>query len=419
VSYSRTIFVYADWVGLNGPKLVGELHVQSARGKESFSFSYDDSWLRTKNNVSIDPELLLYPGLQHTPLHKRAFGVFLDSAPDRWGRTIMQQRAAHESRTRGVGVTSLMDSDFLLGVHDAARLGGLRFRSTLDGPFLDDNDAYAAPPMTSLRRLQEISLRFERDEIDDLELGNILQLLAPGSSLGGARPKSGVIDQHGHLWIAKFPSASDSWDVAAWECVATTLASTCGIATPEVRLERFGSGHHTLLSKRFDRRGDERIHAASAITLLGRVDGDDHTTGAGYLELADLIIRRGVNVSEQLEELWKRILFNVLISNTDDHLRNHSFLLEEDGSWQLSPAYDMNPVPYGQGLRLNITETDNTRSVELVQHVAPMFRIQPNRAIELISFMRSIIETWPEVATSFGIPRRELRIMQDAFSRPE
>lgn len=416
MSASRTIYVFADWVGLGGPVRVGELNVHAARGKETFAFTYDDSWLRGKYAVVIDPELQLFSGPQYVSAGRTMFGAFMDSAPDRWGRTIMQQRASYMARQQGVEPRRMLDSDFLLGVHDAGRFGGLRFRLSQDGPFLDDNDAFAAPPLTSLRKLQEVSLSYERDDSDEQELARLLQLLAPGSSLGGARPKASVIDPQGNLWIAKFPSRADSWNVAAWEYLATTLASRCGITTPIVRLERFGTDHHTLLSKRFDREGNiGRIHAASAMTLLGRQDGDDHTTGVSYLDVADFIVRHCSNVPQQLEELWKRILLSVLIANTDDHLRNHSFLLGRDGTWQLAPAYDINPVPFGTGLRLNISETDNRLDVDLVEQVAPSFRISALRAKELIKQMKLIVSTWAEEAKRLGVSRQEIQQMQQAF----
>jgi serine/threonine-protein kinase HipA len=416
MSASQTIHVVADWIGLGGPVRVGELNVHAARGKETFSFAYDSSWLRRKSAVVIDPDLQLFSGPQYVSAGRSMFGVFMDSAPDRWGRTIMQQRASYLARQQGVEPGRMLDSDFLLGVHDAGRFGGLRFQLSPDGPFLDDNDAYAAPPLTSLRKLQEVSLSYERDDADEHELARLLQLLAPGSSLGGARPKASVIDPDGNLWIAKFPSRSDSWNVAAWEYLVTKLAERCGINAPTVQLERFGTGHSTLLSMRFDRAGNGgRIHAASAMTLLGRQDGDDHTTGVSYLDLADFIIRHCSNVSQQLEELWKRILLNVLIANTDDHLRNHSFLLGPDGTWQLAPVYDINPVPFGAGLRLNISETDNQLDRALVEAVAPSFRVSSIRAKELIAHMTSIVSTWSDEAKKIGIPRQEILQMHQAF----
>lgn len=413
---SRTIHVYADWTGLGGPMFIGDLQIHTARGKETFAFAYDPTWLRSTSAVAIDPDLQLYSGPQYLSTGRTAFGVFLDSAPDRWGRTIMQQRASYHAREKGIEPLRLLDSDFLLGVHDAGRFGGLRFRFSHDGPFLDDSHAFAALPLTFLRKLQEVSLNFELYDNDDPEYTRLLQLLAPGSSLGGARPKSSVVDPDGNLWIAKFPSRSDTWNVAAWEFLSTALAAKCGIITPIVRLERFGNGYSTLLSKRFDRLSSgERVHAASAMTLLSRVDGDDHSNGASYLDLAEFIVRHCSNVSQQLEELWKRILFNVLIANTDDHLRNHSFLLSRDSTWQLAPAYDMNPVPFGRGLHLNISETDNALDVELVASVAPSFRITPARVKELISQIMSIVSTWPDEATKIGLSRQEIRQMQGAF----
>lgn len=410
-----TIYVYADWVGLNGPLPVGELRVQMLRGKEHFDFTYNSEWLRSGNAVSIDPELRLFEGPHFVSSGRRNFGVFLDSSPDRWGRTIMQRRHAERTRTSGETPGSLQDADYLLGVYDTSRIGGLRFKLAPQSPFLNDDEENAVPPWLALRQLENASLRYEQTDLDTAEWRKLLQLLAPGSSLGGARPKASVLDEKGQMWIAKFPSTADDHNVSAWEYLAYQLAYRCGIQIPEVRLEKFGSKHHTLLSRRFDRtKNGERIHMASAMTMLSRNDGDSHATPVSYLDIAAEILQRSQNTSEQLEELWRRIMFNVLVSNTDDHLRNHSFLFVNN-AWELSPVYDVNPVAAGNGLHLNISESDNALDPNLVLSVAGNFRIGPERASEILAQMQQVISSWEHEAKRVGITKTECKTMARAF----
>jgi len=344
-------------------------------------------------------------------------GVFLDSSPDRWGRTLMVRREAQRARQEGRAENPLFESDYLLGVHDGHRMGGLRFRTNPAGRFLDDTDALAAPPWTSLQELENASLQLERDDAeDDSEYSRWLNMLiAPGGSLGGARPKASVLDKSGNLWIAKFPSRSDTENVGAWEAVVQELAKRAGIRSPVTQLHRFGSRHDTLLSRRFDR--DERggrFHFSSALTLLERSDGDDASTGASYLELAEVLVQYGSRTNQDLEELWRRIAFNVCVSNTDDHLRNHGFLLERTG-WFLAPAYDMNPDPQGDGLRLNISDSDNSQELDLVVEVADYFRLSTERAQCVLREVVEAARTWREVAEQHGISSGARQRMRRAF----
>jgi serine/threonine-protein kinase HipA len=361
MSKQRVIDVVADWVRLEGPTLMGHLTATPARGKEVFAFEYDEQWLFTAARQQLDPSMALYGGPQYPAKNRDNFGLFLDSAPDRWGRVLMRRREAQLARAEGRAERRLLESDYLLGVHDGHRMGALRFR--MGGRFLDDNDDLASPPWTSLRQLEHASLQLERQGVeDDPEYGRWLRMLiAPGGSLGGARPKASVRDEGDRLWIAKFPSRNDEDDIGAWELVVHDLARSAGIVVPAAQLRRFGSsksdghGHHTFLSRRFDRTDDGgRLHFASAMTLLDRVDGQDVDDGVSYVELADFLMRLGSNTSTDLEQLWRRIVFSICVSNTDDHLRNHGFMLQDSG-WALAPAYDMNPVPDGSGLRQNVS----------------------------------------------------------------
>jgi len=357
----KEILVYADWIGLKeSPILFGKLYSDVVRGTEMFSFEYSDKWLNSKFAQVIDPDLKLYSGLQYLDEKKSNFGIFLDSSPDRWGRVLMKRRESIIARNEKRQAKTLMESDFLLGVYDHNRQGGLRFKLTENGEFLNQDESLAAPPITSLTELQEISLKIEEDKdiYDKEHLKWLNILMAPGSSLGGARLKASIFDK-GELWIAKFPSADDTKDVGGWEIVVHTLAKKCNINVAEARVKKLANKNHTFLVKRFDRNKFQRIHFSSAMTLLGYRDNKDSHDGASYLELADFICNNGANVNADLEELWKRIVFSISVSNTDDHLRNHGFLLTERG-WILSPAYDINPNETGLGLSLNISESDNS-----------------------------------------------------------
>lgn len=294
-------------------------------------------------------------------------------------------------------------------------MGALRFKLQEDGPFLNDNKEMAAPPWTSLRELEHASLKFEEDNTDDPEYVKWLTILiAPGSSLGGARPKASVVDTDNNLWIAKFPSRNDEKDVAAWEMVANQLAINAGLNIAEGKLLKFNNKYHTYLTKRVDRTANnERIHFASAMTLLGHIDGDD-AAGASYLELMEFISRHGAAVEQDLEELWRRIIFRISIKNTDDHLRNHGFLLTDKG-WLLSPAYDINPNEYGKGLNINITDADNSLDFDLARDVAGYFRLTDEKAVQIIQEVSTVIKDWKKVATTYKISNAEQERMSTAF----
>ena len=415
----RVVEVVADWVGLGGPTLVGHLTATPTRGKEVFAFEYDDTWLSTSARLELDPSMALYRGRQYPAKGRGNFGVFLDSSPDRWGRVLMRRREAQLARAEGRAERRLFESDYLLGVHDGHRMGALRFR--IDGRFLDDDHELASPPWTSLGELEHASLQLERQGAEDNpDYGRWLRMLiAPGGSLGGARPKASVRDERDRLWIAKFPSRDDQEDTGAWELVVHDLAERAGVVVPEAQLRRFGTsrghGHHTFLSRRFDRNDDGgRFHFASAMTLLDRIDGQDADDGVSYLELADLLMRLGSNTSADLEQLWRRIVFFVCVSNTDDHLRNHGFMLEPSG-WALSPAYDINPDPQGEGLKLNISESDNAQDIDLALSVASVFRVKKKRAQEIVAEVTDAANEWRAVATSHGIARPAQDRMGRAF----
>lgn len=415
----REIAVYADWEGMDAPVRMGLLYTEAIRGKEIFSFEYTKEWLKSRNALVLDPDLQLFGGAQYHSEGKDNFGLFLDSSPDRWGRLLMRRREAALSRTESRPEKTLMESDYLLGVFDEQRMGALRFKLQESGPFLNNDPILASPPWTTLRTLEDISLKLERESaVDDPEYLRWLNtLIQPSSSLGGARPKAGVKDPQNCLWIAKFPSLSDSVNVGGWEKLVNLLALRAGIHVAESQIQKFSSPHDTYLTKRFDRAPNgQRIHFASAMTLLGYSDGADYHDGVSYLEMVEFIIQHGSNVNADLEELWRRIVFSIAVANTDDHLRNHGFILLPDG-WRLSPAYDINPNPDGRELKLNISENDNSLELSLAMDVKDYFRVSDIRAKDIVNQIKSAIDNWRQVANQLGLPRSEQLFMERAFSR--
>ena len=410
----KTIFVYDDFSSKQ-PVLMGALYVNVIKGGESYSFEYDKEWLKkTGLKLTLDPELMPYSGRQY-PSGKNIFGLFADASPDRWGRVLMNKRERILADKEGRKPSKLYDSDYLLGVCDETRMGGIRFKLNPDGPFLSDDKETAAPPWAKLRTLEEASRHFESDE-DGLAEKWLNQLIRPGSSLGGARPKATVVDTKDQLWIAKFPSRNDENDTGAWEMVMHDLAALCGLNVPEAKLEKFSSLGSTYLVKRFDRVLDKRVHFASAMTLLGKTDGASAADGTSYLDIASFIKSYGAQPKKDLRELWKRIVFNMAVTNTDDHLRNHAFVLAENG-WILSPLYDVNPVPYGDELSLNVDEENNSISIDLAIQTAVRFGISEEDAKNCAEEIRKIVrENWERTAADYGLTRRQIEEMRPAFS---
>lgn len=398
-----------------GQRRMGTLYRQRARGAEIYSFEFDSEWLASGDALALDPDLLPVPGRTYPPADRTQFGLFMDSAPDRWGRTLMQRREAVLAAEAKRPARTLTEWDYLLGVHDHSRLGALRFRANPQSPFLDNSAVNAAPPLTSLRELQGAVRTLEEDRAnDDPRLSTVLdQLLVPGSSLGGSRPKASVVDEHGRLCIAKFPSQQDEWDVGAWELVAHRLAKKAGIRVPPMRAVRFTREGHTFISRRFDRteRGG-RLAFVSAMTLLQRTDGD---RGASYLELVDLLQSRGAQTQFDCEELFRRVVFSICIANTDDHLRNHGFFVEPSGL-VLSPAYDLNPNPHGGHLSLAIDEADTTLNIEVARAAGSLYGLKKDRIAATIQEVRDAVSTWRDEASALGISRREQELMSGAFA---
>ncbi|MEG2321816.1 MAG: HipA domain-containing protein, partial [Bacteroidales bacterium] len=342
----KKLLVYADFDWLTDIELIGELSYESLRGSDSYAFQFNDEWLKKYGNLFISADLNNYKGLQYTQPEKDIFGCFSDALPDRWGRTLLNRReqvlAAEEKRI----VRRLSSFDYLVGIDDLSRMGGFRFKETPDGDFINASNTLRIPPLTSIRELIHACDEIEKSE-DKNELPHkkwLTQLVQPGSSLGGARPKASVIDTDKILYIAKFPSRKDDYNAGLWEHFSHLLAQKAGINVASTQVISTNDKYHTLLSRRFDRAKDgKRIHFASAMTLLGLSDGANAGTGSGYLDIVDFILQNCTDVNKNLQELYRRIAFNICIGNSDDHFRNHGFLLTPKG-WTLSPAYDMNPT---------------------------------------------------------------------------
>lgn len=407
------IYVYAHWQGMLEPKIIGILSAQQAKGKKAFSFEYNNDWLKSGQKFLLDPDIQLYSGPQYPNL-KENFGIFLDSMPDTWGRTLLKRRAAQEAQERGVKASTLYDIDFLLGVYDGSRMGALRFKTDPDGEFLDNNKTASTPPWSSIRELQNAAANFENEDNNDAARKWLSVLMASGSSLGGARPKANILDNDKSLWIAKFPSKTDTTDKGAWEFLAYQLAIKAGIEMAPCRIEKITGNYHTFFTKRFDRENGERIHFASAMTMTANNEDSIRNNPASYLDIAEFISNHGNNIEANLHQLWLRIIFNIAISNTDDHLRNHGFILTAAG-WILSPAYDLNPSIEKDGLALNIDTDNNALDFELAKSVGLYFRLNEEQMEKIIQEVLKVTRNWKIVAKEIGISRGEQDLMTKAF----
>lgn len=403
---SETVHVYVD---LNGEvHYAGRMWVHMSGRREAATFQYDDSWLSSPRKFALEPALMLGSGDYHTDDGKALFGSLGDSAPDRWGRLLMSRAARRSADARGVAPRFMREVDYLLGVHDYARQGALRFAVEKDGPFLAQNEGMTVPPLVALPRLLAAA-----DSVADNKDDDIRFLLAPGSSLGGARPKASVMDTDGSLAIAKFPQKNDMGDTVTWEAVALTMAAKARISVHRWRKEDVAD-RPVLLLRRFDRQGTIRIPFLSAMSMIG--SGDRETRS--YLEIADAIRRHGSSPRHDLAELWRRIVFTVLISNVDDHMRNHGFLYDGESGWGLSPVYDINPTPAEERPRIlssTINESDSTASLDLAFEVAEYFDLTANEARLIASEVGTVVGSWQQEAASAGLSGHEIDRMASAF----
>ncbi len=407
------IYVYAHWLGLAEPVLLGILSVHQAKGRKAFSFEYDKNWLKSNTQRLIDPDIQFYSG-QQFPNNKENFGIFLESMPDTWGRTLMKRREIQVAKAKGENPKTLYDIDYLLGVFDETRMGAFRFKLDPDGDFLDNDSEKSTPPWSTVRELQQAVVHYENDTDNEAINKWLKVLIAPGSSLGGARPKANILDDTNQLWIAKFPSKNDTIDKAAWEYLTYQLAIKAGIEMAECKVEKVSGTYHTFFTKRFDRINQERIHFSSAMTMTGNNEDTIKNQPASYLDIVDFIQNCGCKVNENLHQLWRRIVFNIAVSNTDDHLRNHGFILNNEG-WMLSPAYDLNPSIDKDGLALNIDMDNNSLDFELAKSVGDFFRLNHSEMDNILNEVFTSVKQWKEVAHKIGISRSEQELMQAAF----
>lgn len=414
----KKLYVYADFDWLKEVELIGELGYESLRGADSYSFTFNNEWLRQHSNLFLSDDLNNYPGQQYTQPDKDIFGCFSDALPDRWGRTLLLRReqiaAAEEKRP----IRRLSSFDFLTGIDDFSRMGGFRFKEDLDGEFINVSESLKIPPLTDIRELIAASAEIEKCEENNMlpDRKWIAQLVQPGTSLGGARPKANVIDTDKTLYVAKFPSRKDDYDTGLWEHFSHLLAIKAGINAATTKVLTTGEKCHTLLSKRFDRSQEgKRIHFASAMTLLGLEDGDNATNGHGYLDMVDFILQNCTDVERNLQELYRRVAFNICIGSSDDHFRNHGFLLTAKG-WTLSPAYDMNPT-LNEYQSLLISSTTNKSDLSILFDTCEDYMINFKTAEKIISEVVEVVKEWRELAIRLGISKSEMNMFAGVLDK--
>ena len=414
----KKLYVYADFDWLKEVELIGELGYESLRGADSYSFTFDNEWLRLHSDLFLGDDLNNYPGQQYTQPDKDIFGCFSDALPDRWGRTLLLRReqiaAAEEKRP----IRRLSSFDFLTGIDDFSRMGGFRFKEDLDGEFINVSESLKIPPLTDIRELIAASAEIEKCEENNMlpDRKWIAQLVQPGTSLGGARPKANVIDTDKTLYVAKFPSRKDDYDTGLWEHFSHLLAIKAGINAATTKVLTTGEKYHTLLSKRFDRSQEgKRIHFASAMTLLGLEDGDNATNGHGYLDMVDFILQNCTDVERNLQELYRRVAFNICIGSSDDHFRNHGFLLAAKG-WTLSPAYDMNPT-LNEYQSLLISSTTNKSDLSILFDTCEDYMINFKTAEKIISEVVEVVKEWRELAIRLGISKSEMNMFAGVLDK--
>ena len=412
----KKLLVYADFDWLKEIELIGELSYESLRGSDSYAFQFNDEWLKRYGNLFISADLNNYKGLQYTQLEKDIFGCFSDALPDRWGRTLLNRREQILATEEKRPVRRLSSFDYLLGIDDSSRMGGFRFKKTPDGDFINSSNTLRIPPLTSIRELIHASR-----EIEKSEEGNKLpdkkwltQLVQPGSSLGGARPKASVVDTDKVLYVAKFPSRKDDYNAGLWEHFCHLLAKKAGINAASTQVISTSDKYHTLLSRRFDRTDDgRRIHFASAMTLLGLSDGTNASTGNGYLDIVDFILQNCTEVNKNLQELYRRVAFNICIGNSDDHFRNHGFLLTAKG-WTLSPAYDMNPTQ-NEYQSLLINSYTNKSDLNELLASCEEYMLPKQIALQIIGEVLVAVKDWQILATQLGIAKNEQKQFSTIF----
>lgn len=405
----KRITVYADFDFLSTPQEIGILGYEHVRGKDHFVFEYSRQWLKQHGGILLSGDLMNVPSLQHPRGHDNVFGFVKDSFPDRWGRLLLDRRERLTAQSEGRPTRMLTNYDYLIGIEDFTRMGGIRYKEEDSDGYINASDKYLVPPIESLRALcdacHEIELAEERNELPEQRW--LDQLIDPGTSLGGARPKANVVDTDGTLYVAKFPSKKDLENTELIEHFSHHLAAKAGIHVAKTRTIRISKDRDLLLSERFDRTKDgRRIHFASAMSLLGLDDGADSSTGNGYLDIVDFILHGCTDVRQNLRELYRRVAFNVMFGNTDDHFRNHGFLLTPKG-WTLSPAYDINPGAKSHQCLLIDSCTEQS-DINALLSASENYMLERQDAAEIIEGVRAAIKDWRMIATELQIPIKQL-----------
>lgn len=410
------LLVFADFDWFDKPELVGELCYEKLRGSDSYAFQYDEHWLKGHAEVKLSEDINNYPGMQYTQPGQDVFGCFSDALPDRWGRTMLKRREQILASEEKRAVRSLSSFDYLMGIDDFSRMGGFRFKKELEGEFINVSASLKIPPLTELKDLLHASREIEKSEEANVlpEKKWIAQLIQPGSSLGGARPKASVLDEKGNLCIAKFPSRKDDYDAGLWEHFSHLLAQKAGIEVAQTKVLGGLGKYHTFLSRRFDRKDEaKRVHFASSMSLLGLKDGDNAQGGYGYLDMVDFILQGCCDVEQNLQELYRRVAFNMCIGNSDDHFRNHGFLLTQKG-WTLSPAYDMNPT-LNEYQSLLVNESSNKADISVLLDSCESYLIKKEIAANIIQEVQTAVSGWESLAVQLQIPVREMTLFKDRF----
>ena len=405
----KRIVVYADFDFLSAPQEIGTLGYEHIRGKDHFAFEYSRQWLKQHGGILLSGDLMNVPSLQHPRGNDPVFGFVKDSFPDRWGRLLLDRRERLAAQSEGRPTRMLSSYDYLTGIEDFTRMGGIRYKEEDSGDYLNVSTKYLVPPIESLRALCDachaIESAEERNELPEQRW--LEQLIDPGTSLGGARPKSNVIDADGTLYVAKFPSKKDLENTELIEHFSHQLAARAGIHVAKTRTIRISKDRDLLLSERFDRTKEcRRIHFASAMSLLGLDDGAGSSTGNGYLDIVDFILRGCTDVRQNLRELYRRVAFNILFGNTDDHFRNHGFLLTPKG-WTLSPAYDINPGTKSHQCLLIDAYTEQS-DINALLSACESYMLERQEATEMIEEVRATIKDWRKTATELQIPLKQL-----------
>ena len=402
-----------DW--MDKEEKVGTLGYEYLRGSDVFSFEFDKSWLKGFPKIDFGKDLRPYIGVQYSR-DNHIFGCFSDALPDKWGRRLIDLRTSLD--TEGKASRTLSDWDYLKGVEDELRMGGFRFQDSNSGAFISSIPGYSVPPAIHIDELLQAAKEIEKSEYKHLEPEKkwVQRLFQPGSSMGGARPKA-CVQSGSHLYLAKFPSINDNINVSRWEHFAHLMAKECGINVAETKVIKAGTGQDILLSKRFDRTEEnKRVHMASSLTILGFTDGDGQRTGKGYLDIVDFIVSGGGNhIETNLEELYKRVAFNICIGNTDDHFRNHSFLLGKEG-WDLSPAYDINPTN-SMFQALFIDANSNDSSLNSLYNAHEFYMLDETTARGIIKDVTRNMKYWENMAEDIGLPRREITHFTNRFEQ--